>query len=207
MPSVSTERLSTPNRPVQSEHRRYAADLGMVTEPDLRRFADYWLARRRGRVMPARADLDPVEIGWALSRLYLVDCLPGTGADGGGWRYRYRVAGEEIEDVFRATMGRSSARQVWLDDMLAPDNLTVVMARWRPLPEEGCLIHMRGMIYHQAQRYARGARLMLPLADQAGGPVTGLVGLTVCDWIERVPDPAADVLAVSYIPAAGLPRD
>lgn len=196
----------TDTRPVMSEHRVAADTLACVTEPLLRRLADYWLSRRAGRVMPARADIDPLDIPWALPHLYLVDCVSdaGPGADGGRWRYRYRVAGDEVEAVFRSHMGRSSARNTWLDDMLAPDTLKVVMDRWRPLPESGRIVHMQGMIYKTIDRYARGGRLLLPLADAAGGPVTGFVGATTCGWVAEVPTRAAADITITYIPAAAL---
>src|SRR3546814_6696101 len=114
--------------------------------------------------MPSRRDIDPAAMPWALPYVYLVDCLTdaGPGADGGRWRYRYRVAGEAIEQVFRGRMGRSSARHVWLDDMIAPEALPLVMERWRPLAESGQLLFMPGMIYRQEDRLARGCRQMLP---------------------------------------------
>lgn len=193
-------------RVVMTERRRVAETLDCITDPLLRRLGDYWLSLRAGRPMPSRRDLDPVAMPWALPYVYLVDCLTdaGPGADGGPWRYRYRLAGEAIEQVFRGRMGRSSARHVWLDDMISPEALPLVMNRWRPLPEDGCIIYMRGMVYRVADRFARGCRLMLPLADTAGGPVTGFIGVTQCDWTASAVDPDEADITITHIPAAGL---
>src|SRR3546814_10040255 len=71
-------------RPASGTRPRRADSLDVVAEPMLRRLADYWLSRRAGQVMPRRADIDPVDIPWALSQLFLVDCISdaGRGADG-----------------------------------------------------------------------------------------------------------------------------
>ena len=189
-----------------------AHTLDVIVEPKLRRLADYWLSRRAGRVMPARRDIDPLDIPWALPMVFLVDCVTdaGRGADGGRWRYRYRLAGEEVEKVFRKNTGRHGLRGAWLDEMLPVQHLVHVMARWRPLPEDGCIVYMQGPVYRTADCLARGGRLMLPLADLPGGPVTGLIGATECDW-EIILDDAADdagapepELTVTYIPATAL---
>lgn len=187
-----------------------AGSLDIIAEPRLRRLAEYWQALRAGRLMPARRDIDPLDIPWALPHLFLIDCVSdaGPGADGGRWRYRYRLAGEEIEAVFRSVTGRHSLRNVWLDEMLTPETLLPVMARWRPLPERGCVVYMQGMVYRIADSFACGGRIMLPLADTPGGPVTGLIGATDCDWECRERAPAlydgTTELDVTYIPAAAL---
>jgi hypothetical protein len=71
--------------------------LADLDEPNLRRLYEYWDAARRGRPMPARADIDPVEFGWALGNLSLIDVLP----DG---RFRWRLDGTNIVDFFRCDM-------------------------------------------------------------------------------------------------------
>ena len=39
---------------------------------DLRRLVAYWIALADGRTMPEFADLDPIEVPWALSRLFVL---------------------------------------------------------------------------------------------------------------------------------------
>lgn len=199
-----------PLRPPSGTRPRRADSLNVIAEPVLRRLADYWLSRRAGRLMPRRVDIDPLDMPWALSQVFLVDCFSdaGRGADGGRWRYRYRLAGEEVEKVFRTSSGRHSLRGAWLDEILLPEHLVPVMARWRPLPEDGCIIYMQGMVYRVADCLARGGRIMLPLADVPGGPVTGLIGATDCDWeYSKADDSVAAMpadIAVAYIPARML---
>lgn len=51
---------------------------------------EYWEGRRQGRAMPARADIDPVEIAEILPFLFLVDVI-GDAED-----FRYRLVGTDI---------------------------------------------------------------------------------------------------------------
>src|SRR3546814_17291071 len=70
----------------------------LLRNPDLLRLLGYWRSKRSGRAMPSRRDVDPTEIPWALSRIFLVD---SSAQDG----FRYRLAGSEIASAFgRANM-------------------------------------------------------------------------------------------------------
>jgi hypothetical protein len=44
-----------------------------IQHPDLRTLYDYWDGRRRGRRWPARADINPVDLKFALGNLTLID--------------------------------------------------------------------------------------------------------------------------------------
>lgn len=62
---------------------------------DLRAMFDYWRAKRAGRKMPARADLDPAEIKTLLPSMILVDVIYD---DAGKADFVYRLAGtHEVE--------------------------------------------------------------------------------------------------------------
>lgn len=60
-------------------------DLGLRSA-GLRRLHAYWLARCAGRPMPARRDIDPLEFGWLLGHVSLIDVLPQP-----PW-FRFRLA-------------------------------------------------------------------------------------------------------------------
>src|SRR3546814_4191007 len=66
-----------------------SSDLQLLRNPDLLRLLGYWRSKRSGRAMPSRRDVDPTEIPWALSRIFLVDYSAQDG-------FRYRLAGSEI---------------------------------------------------------------------------------------------------------------
>lgn len=66
------------------------AHLSHIVSPTLRALAQYWLAKRGDRDMPSRADIDPIEIPALLSRMALLDVLPGTP------RFRFRLVGTQV---------------------------------------------------------------------------------------------------------------
>lgn len=64
--------------------------------PLLRSVHAYWDGKRRGRRMPARADLDPAEIKLLLPHLVLMDVLRDASPD---WPldFRYRLIGTHVD--------------------------------------------------------------------------------------------------------------
>lgn len=121
--------------------------------------------------MPARRDVDPLEIPWALSKIFLIDYEPPD-------VFRYRLAGQEVSDVF----GRN-LKGCTLEDILSPDGHVRVTKRWMNLVETKSVIAMKGLVYLPADRIPVGERLLLPLAEEPDGPVTGLLGMTECEWV------------------------
>src|SRR3546814_5257244 len=75
----------------------------------------------------------------------------------------------------------------WISDVCSSD-----------LPDDGCIVYMQGMIYRMADCLARGGRIMLPLADEPGGPVTGLIGATDCDRSEEHTSELQSLMRISY---------
>ncbi len=166
-----------------------AASFTAVGEPGLQRLAVYWAGRCAGRRMPRRQDIDPLDIPWALSQIFVVERVSAP------QEWRYRLAGEEIERAF----GKRSLRGLGLDDMLSPEMARRVRARWKPLAERGCAVYMHGLIYKAADRYAYGGRLLLPLADGADDKVTGLIGMTEVTEPHTSEPPSGPSLEVVYI--------
>jgi hypothetical protein len=62
-------------------------DIEAIELPALARLYAYWRMRCQGRFAPARADIDPTDLGYILPRLLMFDVLEG-GAD-----FRVRLAG------------------------------------------------------------------------------------------------------------------
>lgn len=56
----------------------------------LRRLYEYWLDRCGGRAMPARTDIDPIEMRFILGHVMLLDVLPPVP------RFRVRLQGSEL---------------------------------------------------------------------------------------------------------------
>ena len=166
--------------------------LSIVEESNLQRIASYWMSKRADRPMPERGDIDPTEIPWALSRLFIADYERDADV------YRYRLAGNEIEAVFRKFLGHSSMRGATFQDILPPDNAALVVNRWRPLDQRGDIVYMRGLVYLAAESAAVGARLLLPLGADENGLPTGVFGYTEYRWLgDEKPDPLPGIDVVS----------
>lgn len=65
----------------------------VITNGRLRELLEYWRSKRGSRLMPARADIDPIEIPTLLPIIGLVDVLDG------GARFRFRLLGTEVVDA------------------------------------------------------------------------------------------------------------
>src|SRR3546814_19021871 len=106
----------------------------LLRNPDLLRLLGYWRSKRSGRAMPSRRDVDPTEIPWALSRIFLVDYSAQDG-------FRYRLAVYEIASAF----GRANMTGLLFSGFLPPERARFVEERWMPLVRYRCLVAMPGL--------------------------------------------------------------
>ncbi len=72
-------------------------DPDAIANARLRRFYDYWDAKRGTRPMPARADIDPLDFPWALGDVSLIEVLPGGD-------FRWRLDGSNSAAFFGTEM-------------------------------------------------------------------------------------------------------
>jgi len=105
---------------------------GHVENRILGRLIGYWFDKRGARAMPALGDVDPVEIPWALGRIWLCDYVSESG------RFRYRLAGEFIN----AFWGRNIAGK-HLDEIVPPDRLKSVTKKVRRVRDGPAIVHDR----------------------------------------------------------------
>jgi hypothetical protein len=143
--------------------------------------------------MPAKCDVDPLDIGWALSRIYLMDYSPDRG-------FIYRLAGTEVSSVF----GHSNLKGLSLRDVVSPERLPLVESAWMRVVEERSIVCMSGMVYYGVDRTSMGERLLLPLADEADGPVTGILGMTVARWVTGEPSEEMRQAQITAIPVRDI---
>jgi hypothetical protein len=88
---------------------------------------------------------------------------------------------------------------------MAPDAARFVESRWMPMVERRAVACMKGMIYLASDRTPIGERLMMPLADEVGGPVTGVLVMTVCEWLSGDAPQEVKSAQINYIPVAEIP--
>jgi hypothetical protein len=82
-----------------------------IKHPKLRQLYEYWDGKRGGRAMPSRADLDPVDIRFAIGDVILVDVL-----DEEPPRFRIRLHGTNLSE--RTNFDLTGKM---LDEMPAPE--------------------------------------------------------------------------------------
>lgn len=127
-----------------------------ISHPTLVALYRYWDAKRGGRGMPARLDLDPSDIVALLPHLYMVDVQREP------LRFRYRLIGTAIADflgrdytgrmVDEATYGQGES----LDRLLRLFSLVVATAR--PVAYKGNIWYVPGRAWREVEA------LLLPLA-------------------------------------------
>ena len=94
--------MSEPVAPLEAASLRFNATGAAATpepqSPLLLELLRYWQSKCRGSLIPARTDLDPLELRALLPNNYLIDVLPGDVAD--SWRFRVRLLGERHVEVY-----------------------------------------------------------------------------------------------------------
>lgn len=71
-------------------------DPAILDDERLRRFFHHWNGKRGAHAMPIAADIDPLDIPWALGWLSILDAESGS--------YRWRLDGSRLVDFFRVEM-------------------------------------------------------------------------------------------------------
>jgi len=144
--------------------------------PANRAALDYWRDKAGARAMPGRGQIDPVEMRGFLPHIGLADVgAPGSEPP----RYRVRVAGSVIEEVFGPVTGRT------LEEALPPP----IAARWRMIFD--ATLHGRApvrattRVTHDGKLFLTAEVLMAPLSDD--GKTVSMVFASVAFWTDGDP--------------------
>jgi len=151
-------RLSPP--PGQTDDLNNAA-LAFGNSPDGQRLAaiyQYWDGKRRGRLMPSRADIDPIELKPYLPQLVLLD------VEGEPPRFRYRLVGTEVTRV-RQGLRSSDPTGQFVDEVTHHQGTGAVLAHYRRVVAERKPSTDAGTYTPSPERpWIRFSRLVLPLS-------------------------------------------
>lgn len=129
-----------------------------LDEPLLAELYQYWSERRGTRRAPARADIDPIDIPHLLPYIALTEVvLP---SDGEAPRFRYRLAGTEIEDRFGCPLTNR-----FLDELKEGEYLAYVQSLYRHLMAEVLPVYAESSFETGDSNTLLAKRLMLPLSD------------------------------------------
>lgn len=173
--------------------------LDIIRDPRLRRFADYWVARRGNRLMPRRRDIDPVDIPYVLPWIWMLDYRPETR------RFVCRLAGEQINAFLCNNIDGHYIRGHDLADYIPARALPTLMERYLTIVERQVMMHASGL-FSTRSFHADGERIAFPLSED-DRTVTMLVGVTLYgDRVNKGDALRDEETAVTYIPVADLPQ-
>ncbi len=145
-----------------------------LDEPLLAELYSYWSARRREHKVPARADIDPVDIPQLLPHLTLTEMVPAETAR--GFRIRYRLAGTEIESHFGCPLTNR-----YLDDLVAGPFVDFAMTLHERVSSEKAPVYTEVLFGADGDGPLRVKRLMLPLSEDGETVNLMLAGVVFLD--------------------------
>jgi hypothetical protein len=124
-----------------------------IANPKLQQLYAYWLGKRGDRIMPARADLDPIDVRFAIGDIILADVIDGTPP-----RFRIRLHGTNLSE--RTNFDLTGKM---LDDMPAPEFRDLVGRSFRKVVRTREPLHVLAdrMLDGRMQRYEA---IVLPLS-------------------------------------------
>jgi hypothetical protein len=123
-----------------------------VQDPGLARLWTYWNEKRRRRPFPARADIDPLDFGYVLGSVILVDVFHDP------LRFRVRLYGSNLVERMNFDMtGRD------LDDHPCPEFRARVERDWRQTVQSRQISH-KMIDEWMDDRRVRYESLRLPLS-------------------------------------------
>ncbi|HWA46410.1 MAG TPA: PAS domain-containing protein [Hypericibacter adhaerens] len=128
-----------------------------IRDPRLKALHAYWKGKAGARRMPARRDLDPIEMKEWLGNLVLVEFPTGRFIE-----FRYRLEGTRIEE-FYGHDARRTGRGV--EAMTADSERKAVLPQWEIVFDEGRPAYYESDILSSEGKLARQAKLLLPLSD------------------------------------------
>jgi len=159
----------------------------------LTQFAAYWLGKRHGRLMPAMADLDPLEMPWALPHIFIV-------ARNQQGRFAYQLVGDAMNSRFGGGMKGKTAY-----DVFEPDYARKTEERW-----EATVTHVRTYFrksFHHSSdnRPVWASRISFPVSEDGVVPnkIVGVAHFLELNKSMR-DDPNPDIsrwTAVDQLPA------
>lgn len=126
-----------------------------IRDPRLKGIYAYWKGKAGARRMPARKDLDPIEMKEWLGNLMLLEFPTGKFIE-----FRYRLEGTNIEEFYDA---RRTGRGV--ETMTAESERKSVLPQWETVFDLGRPAYYESDIWSSEGKLARQIKLLLPLSD------------------------------------------
>lgn len=145
--------------------------VGGIGHPDLQLLYRYWLGKRAGRRVPARADINPIELPARLwPNLMLLDLL----CDGPSLLIHFRLTGTHIDRAF----GRNATGEFFNEQLVSNARYrTYIQALYEEIVGSGMPVYSENIFQLAIQPVPMlTRRLSLPLADDGVNVDMALVG-------------------------------
>jgi hypothetical protein len=137
---------------------RYSLVAESDLDPRLKNLLRYWNDKRASRSLPARSDIDPLELKPVLGNIVLIDVVPSDEHERGR-RFRYRLFGTEF--VFYHGTDLTGH---WLDEIPNTGFRDSLIAMYHAVVEDGAK-RMVSYDYMLDSRRHRFQALILPLSS------------------------------------------
>jgi len=135
-----------------------------ISSPALRAVAGHWNVVRGDRVMPAWDDLRPSAIAGQLKMLWVFKYDAETG------EFTGRLAGDRIARGFEPNF-----RGTPLRELHSAESYPAIYENALRTIREPSLVHFKGKLFRQRDRFGMGERIVLPLSGD-GIHCDGLLG-------------------------------
>lgn len=163
-----------------------------LDDPLLREIYGYWQGKRGTRRMPARRDIDPVEVPRLLPHLLISAVIDG------GERFRYRLAGTAIARAF----GRDPTGKA-IDEVIDGGNYDHITELHRTVcRERAALFAESAAALRRRDKNLFAKRVLLPLSDD-GAEVNQILSLMTFYFTAGRPTKTVLDAAAAAPPAAG----
>lgn len=134
-----------------------------LSDPKIRKVYDYWSGKCRGDLLPARGEIDPVDIYDCLSWLMILDVIDG------GRDFRIRLAGSQVEEAHDRTL-----KGVMLGELGEGAELAAMLERLRAVVAGRTPDFRPASLAMVGRSFLEFERVALPLAEN-GGAVSHLL--------------------------------
>jgi hypothetical protein len=125
---------------------------------------NYWCAKRKGRAMPSRKDIDPLELRRLLPNIYLIDVVKPS-------LYRYRLVGTTISNRLR---GDATGR--FADEKIFGEHAHLIIEMYDHVVESRAPIINRARSFWTEVDWLNYTSVLLPLSPD-GDNVTMMLGV------------------------------
>jgi len=154
---------------VEAPFEKHLTSADGIEDSRLRRLYEYWAAKKRNRRFPTRADIDPLEFGYVLGHILLLDVLRNP------LRFRVRVHGTQM--VMRVGYDMTGR---FMDDLPITEYRRYVRKRCEGLVRDGepLLVRHNRTLDGRSRCYEA---VWLPFSED-GQRVSMLLCAMIYDW-------------------------